>query len=201
MQNRTRLFVSADYDKAFAFMIGAILIGVLLGTVSFCFLSNDLSDMLLRAGERHIDFRRSSDMGHILLDSFFVSSLFITAVFILGFFALGQLPALLILVYRGMGLGMVLSQVYTSYPAGSAAAAALILIPAAVVSCTALCMAAKESVRFSSRLLTIVLCSDPCSGIVSMTKVYGTKYLMFEAAAAASAAVDCIFSVLLSSRI
>ena len=190
MQNRTRLFVSADYDKAFAFMIGAILIGVLLGTVSFCFLSNDLSDML-----------RSSDMGHILLDSFFVSSLFITAVFILGFFALGQLPALLILVYRGMGLGMVLSQVYTSYPAGSAAAAALILIPAAVVSCTALCMAAKESVRFSSRLLTIVLCSDPCSGIVSMTKVYGTKYLMFEAAAAASAAVDCIFSVLLSSRI
>lgn len=201
MQRRTTRPITGNQDKAFAIMIAVLLIGVLLGTVSYCFLSNDLSQQLIKSAEEHIEFRINSDFGHILLHSFFASSLFMAAVFLLGFFALGQLPILAVLAYRGMGIGMVLSQCYSSHSGKEAFSAALLVIPSAVIACYALCMAAKEAVRFSTRLLAIVLSNDPCTGIAETTKLYGVRFLALEAVCAASAAADCFCSVLFASHL
>ena len=201
MQNKTAGRLSLGTDTAMAFMIGCLLIGVLLGTLSYCFMPHELTDKLAEAGREHIAFRQTSDLGHILIDSFFTASLFIAAEGLLGFFAFGQIPALLLPVFRGIGLGTVLSMVYNTYGSPGAVYASIIIIPSAIISGIALCMAAKESARFSSRLFVITMSSDPCRGISEMTKLYCVRLLSAEAAVAASAAADCIFSLIFAAKI
>ena len=188
--------IGSNNDTAFAFMIGTVLIGVLLGTLSFCFVSGSAADRLVSAAKDYISYRQNSEIGYILLDSFFTSSLYIMALFISGLFALGQLPAIGILLFKGSGLGMALSQAYSSH----SVSAAMILIPSSLISCYAISIAGKEAISSSTRLLTIIMSNDHFSDIAVHTKRYGAVFISLEAFAAVSAAVDCVFSMIFSGR-
>ena len=201
MQNKTGRTGLGDIDLAFAVMAGTLLIGVILGTLAYCFMSDSTADLLSLAAKDHISFRKSADFGRVLLDSFCVSSLFIAAEFLLGFFALGQLPAFALLIYRGMGLGAVLSQSYSETPSHRIVFVILLIVPACVISCYALCVAAKEAVRFSTRLLRLILLNKACPGLLDRSKNYAARFAALEAVAAVSAAVDCIASLIFAGKL
>lgn len=198
MQNKTG---SRDIDAAFAVMTGTLLLGVILGVMCYCFMSEDAARIISAAQSDYIGFRQSADFAQILLASFGVSTLFLTALFLLGFFAFGQLPALFVLMYRGSGLGMILSQAYSGADGSRGALTVLMIVPACVISCYALCICAKESVRMSGRLLRHMMFNKPFPGMLESVKNYAVRFAALEAVAAVSAACDCICSVLLADRI
>lgn len=200
MQYRFSRMRSQNKDIAFAVMVGAILLGTVLGTVSFCLFPESMTEALASSARDYMSFRKGSDMAGILLNSFAVTSLFIASEFLLGFFALGMLPEVLVLIYRGCGLGIVLSQAYTGCSASERVIAALMIVPACVISCFALCLAAKEAVRLSGRLLVDLTAKENCRGELEYLKTYLVRFLALEAIAAVSAAVDCISSLLLADR-
>ncbi len=201
MQYRNARTGLRDIDAAFAFMAGVLMLGVILGTLSYCFMSDGTVELLGAATRDHISFRKTADFAHLLLDSFFVSTLFVTAEFLLGFSALGQLPELAVLLYRGSGLGLILSQAYVSTPRGRLPFVILLIVPAAVISCYALCIAAREAVKMSGRLLRVMLIDRQCLGLSEHFRSYAARFAALEAAVAVSAAVDCITSLLIAAEI
>lgn len=59
-----------------AFFAGAILIGALLGAVTFCFMGSDELLMLSVFSNSFVDVRSSGDLEEILVRSFFSSTVF-----------------------------------------------------------------------------------------------------------------------------
>ena len=201
MQNKTVRTGFRYIDIAMSVMIGALLLGVVLGTLSYCFMPESTVSLLSAAVKDFVVFRQTADFGHLLINSFFSSTLFIALEFLLGLFALGQLPELLVLVYRGSGLGIILSQAYVNTDNSRIVLVILFIVPAMVISCYALSLAAKEAVRMSSRLMTLLLVNRQCPGLLEQFKNYAARFAVIEAMVAVSAAVDCISSLLIASRL
>ena len=65
-----------------AFFAGAILIGALLGAVTFCFMGSDELSMLSVFSNSFVDVRSSGDLEEILVRSFFSSTVFLAVVFL-----------------------------------------------------------------------------------------------------------------------
>ncbi len=204
MQNKLNKTVRTgfrDIDAALAVMIGTLLLGVVLGTLSYCFMPQSTVDLLSAAVKDFVGFRQTADFGHLLISSFFSATLFIAAEFLLGLFALGQLPELLVLVYRGSGLGIILSQAYVNTDRNRIVLVILFIVPALVISCYSLALAAKEAVRMSSRMMTLLLVNKPCPGLLDHFKNYAVRFAAIEALTAVAAAVDCISSLLIASKL
>ena len=201
MQYKSERTGFKDFDIAMSVMIGALLLGTVFGTLSYCFMPQSTVDLLSGAVKDFVGFRQTADLGHILIRSFFTATLFIAAEFLLGLFVLGQLPELLVLVYRGSGLGIILSQAYVNADRSRLVLVILFIVPAAVISCYALSLAAKEAVKMSSRLMTLLLVNKPCPGLLEHFKNYAARFAAIEALAAVSAAVDCISSLLIASKL
>ena len=201
MQIRAERNRSFDIDISFAVMAGTLLLGVILGTLSFCFMPQSTTDLLSAAVKDFTGFRQTAGLGHILIDSFFVSTLFIAAEFVLGLSALGHLPELAVLLYRGCGLGIILSQSYVSTDKSKLPAVILFIVPAILVSCYALCLAAKEAVKMSGHILGLMLTGEAASSLPEHFRNYLTRFSALEALAAVSAAVDCLCSLLIASKI
>ena len=79
---------SSDFihkNNFFAFLAGIAILGVLLGVISFCFMSEDFLKQMALAQANFIDMRKNQDFVHILIKSFTSSTIFLGSAFLLGF--------------------------------------------------------------------------------------------------------------------
>ena len=187
-------------NSFFAFLVGAVLLGVVLGTMAYCFMSGDFLDQLSLAQENFLDVRRNSDFAVGLMKSLSASTMFLGAVFILGFSAIAQPVEIAVLVIRGMGLGVTMAQVYSQCGKTGILTCAVLIVPAAVISSYALIVGTREALSMSNLLMTNSLSDRPSDGMLSAVKLYGTKFLVLEAVSAVSAAVDCLCSVIFAGK-
>ena len=139
-----------------AFFAGAILIGALLGAVTFCFMGSDELSMLSVFSNSFVDVRSSGDLEEILVRSFFSSTVFLAVVFLSGFSSLGQPLAVAVLLLRGMGWGVAMSQLYSIYGGHGALLSAMFVLLPAVITAAALMIASREAVAMSNILLSKV---------------------------------------------
>ena len=100
--------------RFFAILSGIVLIGALLGTISCCCLDVDIIRRLGLTGMDFIAERKELDFGKTLAASLGSTTLFLAMLFIFGFSAIGQLAEIAVLIVRGIGLGVTLSQIYIS---------------------------------------------------------------------------------------
>ena len=173
-----------------AFFAGAILIGALLGAVTFCFMGSDELSMLSVFSNSFVDVR-----------SFFSSTVFLAVVFLSGFSSLGQPLAVAVLLLRGMGWGVAMSQLYSIYGGHGALLSAMFVLIPAVITAAALIIAAREAVAMSNILLCIVFSEGQHSGLRQTVRLYAVKFLVLEAAAAVAAALECLLTIIFAGRI
>ena len=179
-----------------AFFAGAILIGALLGAVTFCFMGSDELSMLSVFSNSFVDVRSSGDLEEILVRSFFSSTVFLS-----GFSSLGQPLAVAVLLLRGMGWGVAMSQLYSIYGGHGALLSAMFVLLPAVITAAALMIAAREAVAMSNILLCIVFSEGQHSGLRHTVRLYAVKFLVLEAAAAVAAALECLLTIIFAGRI
>lgn len=184
-----------------AFFAGAILIGALLGAVTFCFMGSDELSMLSVFSNSFVDVRSSGDLEEILVRSFFSSTVFLAVVFLSGFSSLGQPLAVAVLLLRGMGWGVAMSQLYSIYGGHGALLSAMFVLFPAVITAAALMIAAREAVAMSNILLCIVFSEGQHSGLRHTVRLYAVKFLVLEAAAAVEAALECLLTIIFAGRI
>lgn len=184
-----------------AFFAGTILLGALLGAVTFCFMGSDELSRLSVFSNSFVDVRSSGDLGEILVRSFVSSTVFIAVVFLSGFSALGQPLAVAVLLLRGMGWGVAMSQLYSLYGGHGALLSAVFVLLPAVITAAALMIAAREAVAMSNILLCIVFSDRQHNGLRQTVRLYAVKFLVLEAAAAVAAGLECLLTIIFAGRI
>lgn len=120
--------------------------------------SDELS-MLSVFSNSFVDVRSSGDLEEILVRSFSVR-LFFSGCVLSGFSSLGQPLAVAVLLLRGMGWGVAMSQLYSIYGGHGALLSAMFVLLPAVITAAALMIAAREAVAMSNILLCIVFLKD-----------------------------------------
>ena len=170
----------------------AVLMGAIAGAMSFC-LSDRLPALTLSA--------MKGDKGALLLRSFGGTSLLLIAVGLSGLCPVGQPLAVIVLAYRGLGLGSVMTELYAGYGAKSAWLPAAAMLPGAVISSVALIIAAREAFAMSRVYLRYSLSIRQTQGAGESVKLYGAKLLMLEAAMALSACADVVMAYLLAKKL
>lgn len=88
-----------------AFFAGAILIGALLGAVTFCFMGSDELSMLSVFSNSFVDVRSSGDLEEILVRSFFSSTVFFSGCVFVRFFFTGTAFSCCSIAVAWHGLG------------------------------------------------------------------------------------------------
>lgn len=88
-----------------AFFAGAILIGALLGAVTFCFMGSDELSMLSVFSNSFVDVRSSGDLEEILVRSFFSSTVFFSSCVFVRFFFTGTAFSCCSIAVAWHGLG------------------------------------------------------------------------------------------------
>lgn len=200
MQNQRTSGSVLRRNNFFAYLVGTALLGVILGTMAYCFMSEDFLNQLSLAQENFLEVRRNSDFAVVLMKSLSSSTMFLGAVFILGFSAVAQPVEIAVLLVRGMGLGVTMAQVYSQCGKTGIAICAVLIVPAALISSYALIIGTREALSMSNLLMANSLSDRPSEGMLGAVKLYGTKFLVLEAVCAVSAAVDCLCSVIFAGR-
>lgn len=180
----------------FAFLCGTQLLGVLLGTLSYCLTGEDFTKSLGLLGSSFISTRFSEDHAALLIKSMAGTSLSLIIVMLLGFCALGQPFQIAMLVFRGMGVGLTLSQLYLSFGRGHLLYSVGLMLPGAAISSAALCFAVREALALSNIYLRLTLSDRQVCGLLDTAKLYAAKFFLLEAVLAFAAGIDVLCNYL-----
>lgn len=174
-----------------------MVIGVLIGTLAFSFIkTSTLSDLNLIEND-YLSMRENGEYVKILYSSLLNSSTLLVVLFLLGFCAIAQPVSVLIPVYKGMGFGVTIAQIYSENGVNGFFSAFILILPCALISSYALFIAVRESIRMSNRFFSQAFLDRRCESdsINDYVKLYAVKFLVLEAVTAVSAAVDCLSSL------
>ena len=182
--------------RAFAFLMGTVLVGAFVGSLIYMNMDSDTVGILGRLQADIISDRNGSSLSGVLLKSLGSSTVFLFAVFISGYCAVGQPIAFTALFIKGLGSGVLLSRLYSQYSVTGIAYGAVAVLPGAVFSSAALCLAAREALCLSNTYALFSLSERQVEGIKRSIKLYCAKFLVLEAALAVSAGAEMLIALL-----
>jgi hypothetical protein len=133
-----------------------ILIGVVIGA-SLAGKSGSQSGIGVFMQEMLSKDAASKGFLSLLISSFTSSSLLLSAAFMLGLFALGSPGHILILMFKGAGIGFSMGYVYIEYGLKGFAICAFFILPWAVLTSFAVLIACREGICFSLLVIRTIL--------------------------------------------
>lgn len=184
----------------FAFLCGAAIIGVLLGTMCFC-LNTQAADSIAMFGGNEFQSRMNMEHGRLMAGAFLGSMVFLMGIGLTGFCAVGQPFGLALLMLRGMGMGYTMAQLYAQAGRNGAVYAAGLLLPGAVISTLGLIAATREAMSLSNIYLRISLSDRQEQGLAEAVKLYGAKLLVILSVLALAAGADTICNYLFIEKL
>ncbi len=134
----------------------------------------------------------------VLRGSFRPTAILLLLDLLLGFSAIGQPFAVLILLDRGMALGIATAATYFTYGMRGLPVVLLLQFPHAAATSVLLLLAARESMRFSRQLTEFLLRDGDLPGLRGQLKLYFIKYLVLLLLLLICAAGDCALTYCLS---
>lgn len=164
-------------------LVASMIAGVALGAVFYTGHSNGASGALLAAEIAENGWLR------VYLQSFAGSALFVVAAFLMGFGAVSQPFELMLVAFRGLGMGAAIRGIYSGEDIFINLA---LYLPFAVLSAGVLILQSCESVSMSSRYLALSVTTENRLGIANEFKDYIFKFLIYLTACAAISALYCL---------
>lgn len=180
----------------FVFLLGAALMGVLFGTLIFCYANDNTLSSLISIREGFIDSRLTDDFGGQLLRSFGTGALFMLAVFLLGLCALGQPFTVLVVIYRAVGIGAAAASVFSAYGKQGLRETAFLLMPEGAAGLLILILAARESVSMSGIVFRTLLSDNNSRHMADITRLYSVKMLVLLACTGMAALFQSVMTII-----
>lgn len=137
----------------------------------------------------------------VFRSSFISLSAYITAAFLLGTSAIGQPVGVLMLLYRGFGIGMSSAVMYINRGAAAFPAVALLILPEAAASAAVSVLAVRELIRSSNSLLYHLLNGGERSEENRGLKMYCLKFAVLLILSIVISAADSFLNYLFSGLI
>ena len=185
----------------FASLCVSALLGVLLGAVCCCSVDSQLLDMLGSAEENLFSIRRSGDLAKIVFNSLAGTGFYLLITFALGFSAISQPFEMLVPFFRGLGCGVILTQIYGDSFSKLSALKAAAVLPGIFISLVVIILASREALFLSVKLFKVCFQDRLFDGLLQRIKLYSVRFLAFLAAASAASAIDCILAMLLLGKL
>lgn len=180
--------------RFYAGLLCVLLVGVLLGSLFYGSMDTGIVKRLKSAQTGYVSLRQNLDFSKILLRTLSSSTAFLLVIFVSGFCALGQPVAVITLAIRGLGLGVVLSQMYSAYGVHGMLYSALLVVPNGLICSLALALGAREAICLSNQYAVYTLSDRQENGLRETVRLYCTKFLVLEAVLAVSAGADCLIA-------
>jgi stage II sporulation protein M len=134
----------------------------------------------------------------LLMSAFFSSSILICCAFFLGLCAVGSPAIVLILIFKGAGIGLSIGYLYMQYGLKGVAISALCILPQAVLSSVAIIIACREGLRFSVQLASVVLPTGKQLQLWSTFLEYCYKFVICFVIVFAASIIDALATTGLS---
>ena len=153
-------------------------IGIILGV--FLFEKNStLSDFAKNYMTNFIDSRTDISFWGILFSSFLNSLAQLFLMFLLGASLFGVVTIPAVIIFKGFIQGLATAYLYSSYALKGVAFNAIVYIPATLVFIIILMVTAKESIRFSLKISSLMLSKTMPLNLSFEFKDYCVKFLTF----------------------
>ena len=141
--------------------------------------------------EQKLSFAAQGEWLQVFLSSFIGVGAMVLAAFFLGFCALSQPVELLLVAFRGLGLGVCVRGVYLSTNVMTSMAA---FLPYAILSTGVLVLAAKEAFGLSMQYLRLSATTENRLGIKNEIRDYTAKFMIYTLMLAALAMADAFLA-------
>ena len=126
---------------------------------------------------------------------------YIIAAFLIGTSTVGQPVGILMLLYRGFGIGLSSAAMYINRGASAFPAVALLILPAAAASAAVSVLAVRELLRSSNSLLHHMICGGDHSGSYRGIKLYCLKFAVLLLISLVISAADTFLYYLFSGLV
>ncbi len=171
-----------------------ILLGVIVGTMVYVLSEDMLSGSLSRLNTDYLALRQNSSYMDVMLSSLYNSTLMLIILFLGGLCALAFPVVLIVPVYKGLGLGCSVAQMYYSFGQRGILYALIFILPSAVISCYAIMIGTREAYRMSVECFGAVF-KKKIVTVSENARLYLVKFLILEAILSASATIDSLCSL------
>lgn len=123
------------------------------------------------------------------------SLIYLVGAFLLGFFSLGQPLGVGMMLLRGVGIGASVAMMYMSSGTDLLGAAAVLVLPKAMILTFLTALAVRESLKLSTSQLRIIISGDTLEEKLPRTvKLYVIKFLVLAVIAVLVSAADSVMN-------
>lgn len=182
-------------NRLFLLLMAAAFAGLTAGTLAFEKMPQEVISALSAARQNYLDLRTYGQAGEIILSSILSASLLLGAEFLLGFCAIAQPAEFFAVFFKGLGIGVSVTQIYYSMGTEGIKAVIILILPGAMLSTFSLVLGAKEAVRLSNTYATLSLTSENRLGIREEIRMYCIRFMVLEGALIVSAVLDVLMSL------
>lgn len=170
-------------------------VGVTAGVILSLGFDEDYLVRLCGVG-RKISLAGGGNWFAVFMSSFGGSAILLGAAFLLGFSAIAQPAELLLVGFRGLGLGLCVRGVYLG---GNVLSSMAAFLPFAVFSTAVLILSAREAFYLSQRYLALSTTDENRLGIRSQVRDYSARFMIYFLLLAVLAAGDTFLAGVLAS--
>ena len=167
-----------DYVLMAAFLLIGMVVGALLAQNPDHVTQNGISSIITGYSAE----RSSQTFGATFISSMQSVLPFFIAVLLSGVFALGPLVVPLMLMFRGLGVGLAMGYLYSGYGFQGFLYSLVMILPQAFLSAVLLIVLARDAVRLSARLAAVFFPSGKTEMLWPSFRVYcvraGALFLM-----------------------
>lgn len=173
------------------------IIGMIYGTIVILY-DNAISETLSVMVKDFLSQRNNQKVFQTLVSSFFSSFSILALIYLMGFWAISHPFIFFIIFFRGMGIGLILSYLYSTYAMQGVLFSLAIIILPSLMSTISIILASKESIRLSNLFLSRIF--PKIQGEINKKSftMYNIKYVILVSFILFSSIIDCICTLLFS---
>lgn len=184
----------------FTVLAVSALFGALFGALCCLRTDSGLAEMLANAEEKTLEVRRSGELSRIILSSLAGTGIYLCIAFVLGFSAIAQPLEVILPFFKGIGGGVILTQLYGQDLSRVSLIKGLAVFPGVFLSLVVMIIASREAIYLSGRLFDVCFQKRIADGMLGRIKLYAVRFAALLAATSLCALLDCALAMLLLGR-
>ena len=143
-------FYSRNLNIPLIVLATLFITGLVVGAICVHTAGSGVLEKLTRMFQNYSQIRSQQSMLMNFGNSFATGAFCIILLYLSGLSAWGIVPALLLPLFKGMGLGMICGTLYADYGIRGFGYCVMVILPGALLSALAVILSAKEAIRASS---------------------------------------------------
>ncbi len=182
--------------RRFILLLNAVIItGIAVGAVLASLIGADRLDNAVWLHQFFSPLCSGNTVLEVFLNCMRISFMYIGAFFALGFCSCGQPLCMLLLAYRGVGIGAAAAQLYMLMGVRAFPAILVLVLPKAVMLSFVTVLAAREALKLSGVQFTLVFRDVlPEEKMRRTVKLYCVKFIVLTAAVLLASAADAFLN-------